>query len=790
MIQLRHILVGILIFAVSTLWVRERWALSCLEGGTFLASAWLLLPIALRWRAAACGSTLPLILVGMGLWGVVQLAARWTAVASATSEAVLYWLAAASLVWLGQVAGDTREKRLRCLKAALTAGSAVCLLGLIQLFTSDGRVFWLFPSGYDSEVIGPFVSRNNYAAFVELLLPVALALVFKDRRNSRAYLVVAAILAASVIASGSRAGSAIVIAETAIAFLLLLRRAERGIGRRYWITFAMLASAFTLIVGYQYLWERFSDDRDPYAVRREFLKSSLAMVRAQPLHGFGLGTWTSAYPQFAVVDTGEVANHAHNEWVQWTAEGGLPALILMLVVFAWAVRPAFQSIWGIGIIAVFCHSWVDYPFIHLGLAAWIFVLLGLLAAYRRECRDVDRPRAPAPIRTWLPIRLLAGASIPVLAFGTLLVSKLAWADMLYRGSTLENVRRAAALCPDRAEYEFALAQLAPLQAVKHLERGLMLDPYLTKARLSLATELEMTGRNSDSEGQLLEAARRDRQFAASWALANFYFRNNRPEPFWYWARRAAVISYGNLAPLFDLCFLVTDDVQTVLDRVVVLRRPVELQFLSYLLEHGRIPNAQPVASRIAGAPRAEDRDVLLSYVDRALDAGRGIEARQVWNSMSRARLLPYGPAEIAGIVNGDFSQPILSRGFDWRLPAIEGISVAGFREGGPALEVTFSGKQPEACEFLSQAVPVRTGAEYVLHFEYRTAGIPAATGLFCSVGPDAELALAAADAWTPAEWRFAAPSDVTRVVFAYHRTPGTTRIEGALSLRRVRISNP
>ena len=78
------------------------------------------------------------------------------------------------------------------------------LLGLIQLFTSAGRVFWLFPSGYDTEVIGPFVSRNNYAAFVELLLPLALVFSYQDRPNSKAYLVLAAALVASVVASGSR----------------------------------------------------------------------------------------------------------------------------------------------------------------------------------------------------------------------------------------------------------------------------------------------------------------------------------------------------------------------------------------------------------------------------------------------------------------------------------------------------------------------------------------------------------------------------------------------------------
>jgi len=43
-----------------------------------------------------------------------------------------------------------------------------------------------------------------------------------------------------------------------------------------------------------------------------------------------------------------------------------------------AARPALRSIWGIGIVAVFLHALVDYPFARFGVAAWLFILVGAL----------------------------------------------------------------------------------------------------------------------------------------------------------------------------------------------------------------------------------------------------------------------------------------------------------------------------------------------------------------------------------------------------------------------------
>jgi hypothetical protein len=52
----------------------------------------------------------------------------------------------------------------------------------------------------------------------------------------------------------------------------------------------------------------------------------------------------------------------------------------MLAVVAMLAPGAWRSLWGMGVIAVFVHAGVDYPFEQRpALAAYFFALMGVLA---------------------------------------------------------------------------------------------------------------------------------------------------------------------------------------------------------------------------------------------------------------------------------------------------------------------------------------------------------------------------------------------------------------------------
>ena len=61
--------------------------------------------------------------------------------------------------------------------------------------------------------MGPILNRDHYAAFMALIIPMAMLGAFEDKRRRFTYVLAAAAMYASVIASLSRAGSLLATAE-------------------------------------------------------------------------------------------------------------------------------------------------------------------------------------------------------------------------------------------------------------------------------------------------------------------------------------------------------------------------------------------------------------------------------------------------------------------------------------------------------------------------------------------------------------------------------------------------
>lgn len=387
------ILLILLAFGAATIWITSRWALSALEAGVLaLAAVW---GIRAVFRLHQVFSAFPLAPIGLAvIVGIIQYAAATTAYSFDTRTKIVYWLVAFSCVLIGRQIFEDAEIREWFLLAFLYFGVAISLIAVLQYHTSDGKVFWMFPAKYE-DMLGPFQNRNNFTAFLELLVPLALYRALVDRPRRAWYLVMAAILYAAAVASASRAGVALISAEVAMVFLIAKVRGM--LPRKSLILAAACAVAvgavLVLAVGWEPLWLRLRQ-ADPYVFRREITQSTLAMIREQPWTGFGLGTFQTVYPAFALFDVGLIVNHAHNDWLEWAAEGGIPLALALLSMAVWAVRPAVRSIWGLGLIAVFVHAAIDFPLQRLGVAGWAYALLAALAAERQIL--VQPPRDTIP----------------------------------------------------------------------------------------------------------------------------------------------------------------------------------------------------------------------------------------------------------------------------------------------------------------------------------------------------------------------------------------------------------
>jgi O-antigen ligase len=189
-----------------------------------------------------------------------------------------------------------------------------------------------------------------------------------------------AIIYTSVIVSLSRAGSFLISLEVLAVLLstLFVRQAtERRAAMRRSIVSAALIIVLASAFGWRELLKRF-DSGDLWQIRREYFRSSVAMLSSRPLMGFGLGTWPIVYPRFALIDLTAASPHAHNDWMEWGSDGGVPFLLLMLIPAVRAAKQAVHRPWGIGIIAVSLHALVDFPFQIYSILLLFFLMLAAL----------------------------------------------------------------------------------------------------------------------------------------------------------------------------------------------------------------------------------------------------------------------------------------------------------------------------------------------------------------------------------------------------------------------------
>lgn len=386
----------LLAFATSTIFVKAAWPLQFFQIGVFALLAAYLLTGIRQGKEYVADGVAPWLVYFLPVWGLIQILAHTTVSTLASREAVLRWGSLAAVFFLAQVVARTPRAREIALHAMLFFAVVMAMLCLLQLFTSKGRVLWIFSSGYP-DVYATFPSHNNFAQFIEVSLPIALWFSLRERRRAWGYILIAGLLYASVIGSASRAGAALCTAEL-LAMLVIggfLRRREewRSLSRSIALVLAivpLVAATFTLVVGWQRIWQRFQQ-RNPYGTREEFLISAIHMAEQRPLLGYGLDTFPVVYPKYAIKDFPVFVNHVHNDWIEFADDGGIPFLALVLIPFAVAVPTAIKHPWGLGVVAVMLHACVDFPFPRPSVSGWLFAMLGLLYM----ARTADRSRDPS-----------------------------------------------------------------------------------------------------------------------------------------------------------------------------------------------------------------------------------------------------------------------------------------------------------------------------------------------------------------------------------------------------------
>ncbi len=317
----------------------------------------------------------------IGAFGFLQIALHSTLLPHLTLETSLVWAVSATVFLLGADVLRDRGARHLFLDLLLWSLTLLAVIAIPQHYLSPDKVFGIFPTlpgGF-----GTLLSPNQFAALMELAAPIALWRTI-DRNPLPGGVCFVMILAAAVSAA-SRAGVILIGAELVVfaIAMLLSRPANRRLLLSMSAGLVLVVGAAAAIAGIDAIKAKF-EERDPFGGRRELLNSTVNLIAARPLTGYGLGTWRSVYPQAATFDLALIANEAHNDWAQWTCDGGLPFSLLMAALVVWIARPAFRSVWGLGVLSVMAHSFVDYPIREPVLSLLWFAMAGAVCQYDRR----------------------------------------------------------------------------------------------------------------------------------------------------------------------------------------------------------------------------------------------------------------------------------------------------------------------------------------------------------------------------------------------------------------------
>ena len=303
-------------------------------------------------------------------------------------------------------------RRLKTLVRTITIfGFLLAVFGLTQSFTSDpSRVYW-FRQLSQSTAFGPFINRHHFAGYMELALAIPLGLLLTGAVESYKrplFAFASVVMAMSLVATNSRGGIISLGAE--IFFVLVIAgftwrrkkkeqpRSERvradiiRAGLAFGLVVVLLGGA--LIISGPEVFTRFLGTpiaEDPTTGRAHFWGVTLDVIKAYPLLGSGLGSFSVIYTRYDTRNGLYRLEQAHNDYLQTLSDGGIIGGILALAFIVILFRVGFKRREthdkfrrGVttgalaGCFAVLIHSFFDFT-LHTTANALLFLILAGIA---------------------------------------------------------------------------------------------------------------------------------------------------------------------------------------------------------------------------------------------------------------------------------------------------------------------------------------------------------------------------------------------------------------------------
>ncbi len=320
------------------------------------------------------------------------------------------------LIVLYHVRGQTELKRV-----AVVAASVGVFLGVFGLFKYAGvnPFSWWDYSGFSAEIRGrnfgtsdtrlasTFRNADHFAAFLSMSLPLGLGVAMSLRTRLHRTLLSGGLLltCGALILTLSR--GAWLAALAALCFMIVYLSGGRTAGPNRSLKIAAGALAAACLVGLT-SWasvDRFETLYDvggesSFTSRVQTWKDTAAMIADRPVFGHGPGTYALVFPRYQGPVRGGTFAEAHNEYLQFAAEAGLPVLAVIAWMLVVGGREAMRKrrhpgTWArnltagaaTGLVAITIHNVADF---NLHVPANCVMLVVLAAILTRPTRHRER----------------------------------------------------------------------------------------------------------------------------------------------------------------------------------------------------------------------------------------------------------------------------------------------------------------------------------------------------------------------------------------------------------------
>ena len=320
------------------------------------------------------------------------------------------------------------RRRVRVLAQVIVL-SAVFQASYGALMTLSGLEYGFFfeKEDYRGVATGTFVNRNHLAGYLQMGLAVGIGLMISElptratanwRESLRRFLktllgskarirLALVIMVIGLVLTHSRMGNAAFLVSLSIVgtyYLIVVSRNTRaGV-----VFFASILIIDLMVVanffGVEEVVQRLEETSLQAESRDEVARNTLRIVGDFPLSGSGAGSFYSTYPRYNSEDVMPgFYEHAHNDYLQFASEFGIPALVLLCLTVAISLRASVTAMVsrrdrlfiGMGfsatmaIISLLIHTMVDFN-LQIPANAGTFVVILAIAWVSRHTNSVPR----------------------------------------------------------------------------------------------------------------------------------------------------------------------------------------------------------------------------------------------------------------------------------------------------------------------------------------------------------------------------------------------------------------